>query len=501
MRLVSLLVCLLLVSSACAEVTQDSDGFTVVTPSTDSQIIYVSSSTGIDSNDGLSESTPVETLAHAYSLARTGYPDHILLKRGDTWEQEHFTANWGLSGRSAEEPMLVGSYGEGPRPLLRFAGSCIPNESNGPVANFVVFADLHLYNYATHPDSPDYDPSTITSGTLVGNGFKWRGGGDSILIENCWIQNYSIGVEITNRSSTPSTNMIVRRNVIFQNRGQGMLVLGQTDCLIEENIVDSNGWYDRDSEIKQHQGTTKKHGLYITNINNSGITVRNNIIHDSCSHGIHFRPGGVCTGNLMLSNPIGIETGYPNNEDDPDSTHGIVSLIAQNIIENGSDINAKAHRGSGIIVKDTSDCTVEDNVVINVWSRETNTYGFQVLEFGNPPLPALGVKIRNNVSWNWERGGVRTQGTVEITENSGNYFWGENNVGQGNFKAEETTFTDPLRSVGQYHRTQVGSKGQFGTSKAFVDFAKSKWNKSDWDPQYMPQTVVPWIQAGFTPSQ
>lgn len=105
----------------------DENGWTILKPSADSKIIYVSSSEGNDSNSGKSPENPVATIGKAKELIRDGYPDHILLKRGDEW-----ILNEGLgafySGRSAVEPLVVGYYGEsGDRPLLntKISGSLV----------------------------------------------------------------------------------------------------------------------------------------------------------------------------------------------------------------------------------------------------------------------------------------------------------------------------------------------------------------------------------------
>ena len=60
-----------------------SSGWTNLAPSSDSRIIYVSSVLGADTNSGLSEASPKRTLAAAVSLLRDGYPDWLLLRRGD----------------------------------------------------------------------------------------------------------------------------------------------------------------------------------------------------------------------------------------------------------------------------------------------------------------------------------------------------------------------------------------------------------------------------------
>src|SRR5439155_9756143 len=79
-------------------------------------IIYVSSSTGDDGNDGLTPTTPKRTIAAGYDLLRDGYPDWLLLRCGDVWH-ENIPA-WNRSGRSATEPAVLWNYGSGSRPLL-----------------------------------------------------------------------------------------------------------------------------------------------------------------------------------------------------------------------------------------------------------------------------------------------------------------------------------------------------------------------------------------------
>src|SRR5687767_8115525 len=102
-------------------VSQDGGGWTVVGPSADSRVIYVSSSAGNDANSGMSDSSAVKSVGKGRSLLRNGMPDHLLLKRGDVWHESLSGSTWGLSGRDADEPMLVGTYGDASaaRPLLK----------------------------------------------------------------------------------------------------------------------------------------------------------------------------------------------------------------------------------------------------------------------------------------------------------------------------------------------------------------------------------------------
>src|SRR5215218_9780395 len=87
----------------------DAAGWTVLAPSSDSRVIYVDNVGGKDTNSGFSASAPVSSWDKAVSLTRSGYPDWILLKRGTVFNRA--VTNWNRSGRSAEQPMVISSYG------------------------------------------------------------------------------------------------------------------------------------------------------------------------------------------------------------------------------------------------------------------------------------------------------------------------------------------------------------------------------------------------------
>ena len=89
-------------------------GWRAFTVSTDARVVYVSSSEGNDANNGLSPGAPISSISHGITLLRDQYPDWLLLKRGDTW-QESLTG-WRLKGRSRLEPMVIGSYGSSVNP-------------------------------------------------------------------------------------------------------------------------------------------------------------------------------------------------------------------------------------------------------------------------------------------------------------------------------------------------------------------------------------------------
>lgn len=78
---------------------------------------YVSSSEGDDSNDGLSEKTPIKSIERVSKLKLTA-GDRLLFKTDDVW---YGTITLDLSKGSKENPILISSYGEGSKqPSLRY---------------------------------------------------------------------------------------------------------------------------------------------------------------------------------------------------------------------------------------------------------------------------------------------------------------------------------------------------------------------------------------------
>src|SRR5437016_4734904 len=137
----------------------DANGFTTFSPTTGSQTIYVSSSTGSDSNNGLSPDSPVKTIAKGLSLLHNGSDDQLLLKAGDTF---HESVKWpaGLSGMSASHPIVFSSYGTGPRPVIDSGIKAGFEIYGNPPVNNVAIVGLDFYSGARDPSSPEYTGAT-----------------------------------------------------------------------------------------------------------------------------------------------------------------------------------------------------------------------------------------------------------------------------------------------------------------------------------------------------
>lgn len=199
---------------------------------------YYVATTGNNGNPGTDESTPFLTVAHCVST----------MNPGDTCYVKDGTYNEGVIrfGRSGTQ--------DNPIKLLNYPG-------HAPVIDFVT------------PGSPTFDRITILnfSGQNVGigwitiEGFELTGGYEGIK----W---YSL------HDST------IRRNLIHHNANQGMLGIGGTRVLIEQNIIHHNGGYDTCVDGSgTATGCNQDHGIYA---HGSAYTIRNNIIYANQAFGI-----------------------------------------------------------------------------------------------------------------------------------------------------------------------------------------------------------------------
>src|SRR5690606_32024135 len=108
------------------------------------------------------EIKPYKTIAEGYGQLREGFPDILLLKRGDVWSGQILgSGKWAKSGRSKRERMVVGAYGEeGPRPKIITHGSVIRVWGLGDeyVLKNVAFTGVHLHAVHKDPNHDLYDP-------------------------------------------------------------------------------------------------------------------------------------------------------------------------------------------------------------------------------------------------------------------------------------------------------------------------------------------------------
>lgn len=487
----------------------DEDGWTVLTPAGDSRMIYVSNA-GSDSNDGLSDSTPKLTIAAAKALVRSGYSDWIHLRRGDT-----FAGPFGAvpnSGRSSTERHVLTSYGTGARPIIE-CGDDI-GLYGFTDKSFWAIKGIHFYANGRDPASGDWSSA---SGAY---GIQWlSASGDPawshVLIEDCDIQLFSTNISIQDRDDYDGDLQVaIRRNIIRDayataSHSQGLFTHGMEYCLVEENILTHNGWYnDRDNggdgiqsgAVDAADATAFNHGIYFDTegpTTGPNSAVLGNIIHESSSHGIQMRPGGYVLGNMIARCPIGILFGGLGEPAMHPS--GITGAVNYNAIFHCKDITSSQQRGQAMFVEYAVDSTIKENVIAHKEDASTtNDWGINLVSDATNPIDNL--DITGNVFWQHDRGYVTTQGgyVTNVTPTGNYYFDGGHSAPDysGNFNSDVVTFADSDADVGTYN----ASLGGTDDAAEFIADAIAARTLGTFEYEYSADAFRAYAATSYTPT-
>ncbi len=365
-------------------------GWTQFTPSADTRIVYVSSSEGNDANDGLSEATPKRTIAAGYALLRNGYPDWLLLKRGDVWNEVF--QNFNKSGRSETAYMVVATYGNAhARPLIRAGTSVGITRVGGGETRFVAFTGLHLVaNGRTAADSP--------------SGFRWVGGGGDVLLEDLKIDGFKDNISLDGYTGSLE-NVRIRRCIVIRSwssgsHSQGLYSSKVNGLLVEECLFDQNGW--NPDAASGGVPTIYNHNLYVQT-SNQNVTIRKNIITRASSHGLQLRCGGTVTGNVFSENSIAILLGGGSHS--PPETHrlGVSGNVTDNIVLEGKDISDTLPRGFGIDLTNIgmNGATVARNIIANKLTDSPSTSIGLIGSSNGAGVGYNNVIVSDNIVYNW----------------------------------------------------------------------------------------------------
>ncbi len=506
------------------------EGWTILNPSADSRVIYVSSTLGNNANDGRSANTPVRTIAAGYALMRDGQPDHLYLKRGDSWDEEF--GSWHKSGRSPTERMVIKDYGDEslPLPVLRTGTLGAFTRSGGSASPFelssLAIQNIHMWAHQR----------TAANG---GEGLVWLKRGRDLLIEGCRFEGYSFNMVFQDVDGTHN-NIVLRRNAIIDAyftsfHSQGIFAAGVNNLTIEENVIDHNGW-----KAGVAPATIFNHNIYVTPTC-SNVRLLKNIISDASSHGAQLRGGGVANDNLFLKNPIALLLGTGGAQgggEDP-----VVPLYGEaqrNVIMYSRDLDANNGRGWALSTLWLSSGLITDNIIAH-GNAGSDPQGISIDDAqgrGN-----FNLSITGNIIYDW-RCGVNLSGgptrlnnitfsnnTVhlfgtgdqallkapvrlspgQVISRNNRYFhlasannWAEiefarTNVGAWNTMigdqgstSTERSFNDPGRSV----ETYMQSLGLEPTYAAFIARARNN-RKGAWDTRFTAEAANAYIRAGF----
>ncbi len=442
----------------------DEDGWTVITPSADSKIVYVSSSEGDDNNDGLSPEFPVATIKKASNLVRNGYPDHILLKCGDVWENPNLYRFH--SGRSATEPMVVSYYGDSiTRPLL-LINTLFLNIDGDPIAN-VAFIGLEWYAWKHDPDSPDFsNKNNVSVFRFVGSG------GSNILIEDCVARYASLGAF---DDCCPEGNrfrkVLLRRNIVTHAwidssyysetaRITNGFYASETDSLlIEDCLFDHNGWTEA---IESGGPNMFNHNVYLQYDCSSTTIIRNNILARASAHGVQLRGGGICSDNLFIQNSVNLNIGGVSAPLDGADAY---SYARGNVFYESKYMDSTNYvyprTAANVAITILIPSTIEDNIMTHSLNEGAAGIGKYDEEYG------LGGSVTeiNNIEYKWSD-------------------WSQ---------LPDPAWFDPDRKLGHYHQNLGGE----ASTVAFLEKAAKRPLRTLW-PEYSADAVLQFFRDGFS---
>lgn len=435
-------------------------GFTDFEPADDARVIYVSSSEGDDANDGLSEDSPVATAAKGVSLLRDGFPDHLLFKRGDVWESG--LGQWKLSGRSPEERMVVGAYGDGERPRFEFTEKAVFTHGGGgapPSNDNLAFTGLHFLG-VTHDVTRG--PPSGENGLCV---FFLRPSSDVL-----WEDNKFEYCQVTAQSEMPGTIQRWRfnRNLFLSSysivdgvHAQGIFMSGVVSFVIEESIFDLCGWHP---DVPAAKPTIYNHCVYWqANAAADGI-LRNNIIMRGSSHGAQMRSSGRVEGNVFARNGIaGFLAGDYNAAPD-----GVQGTVVGNVFSESQDITPRdGHEGN-----------------------DTRGWGFDLL----PKEGFANITYSGNLYSKCGGSGQcqTSPSTFPDSRIEDNVIWDWTSPRGSDLKVTPGPFPDPDRTVAKYNES-------LGGEATFDGFAAQlrQQSRANWRDEYTARAIVAYFRDGF----
>lgn len=252
----------------------------------------------------------------------------LLFERGYEYDGTDRLITRASNGESALNPIYIGAYGEGSDPKITDAVKVFQQDSN-----HVVLQGLDIEEFVA----------------LEGNNLLL----DRISVsgeEGMNVQGID-GFTLVNSDLTDIVRQKpVNGGMIWDagpDRTGGAYIAKVTGLLIEDNLVDRNGWaegYDFNLSSDYPQAPSKfSQNLYLQ-ANNVDITLRDNISMRASSFGAQVRPGGLIEGNIFLDNNAAVNA--LGNPDGNGKLLGHYTLMLDNIITSAGHKRVVAAEGA-----------------------------------------------------------------------------------------------------------------------------------------------------------
>jgi hypothetical protein len=262
---------------------------------------YVDATGGSDSNDGVSPSSPWQTIAKV-NAASFNPGARILFKRGETWNSEEL--NPPTSGSSGSY-ITFGAYGSGVAPIID--AQVTGNYAIEVQESYIIVEYLHLKNTAAHgvvfagaQNCIMHNCEVSSSGSA--NIVVWDAGdltSQNITIRNCAVHDAAMeGIYITNNTAgNLVSNVLVENCTVYDNPDENFQIAfnapgtaAPTGVIIRRNTVYGGGGDNGAMQvwgptlIERNDISDWTAGAAIQSDKSDGAIFRNNVIHDASAN-------------------------------------------------------------------------------------------------------------------------------------------------------------------------------------------------------------------------
>lgn len=390
---------------------QDSNGWSIISPDTETRIVYVSSTEGNDSTAKTYLSAeldnpfnpknihPYKTIEKAYEQIRDGKPDWILFKKGDVFELKNKI--WLKSGKSQAAHLVFGAYGDKgtKRPIIDSYTSDVMQGIKD--RSFITIVGIEFYASGRDPKSNRFvgwagDLQSPVAFANVSGKFV-----QGLHFENNRFNFFAGAVVLGAMKGAINQNIIIRRNQILnsystKSHSQGIFLSKINSALIEENIFDHNGWYQQRPlnvaiNTKDYgYATFFNHNIYIEN--SSNLIIENNLSSRSSSIGMKFTSNSdsatkvdtinsyniLLNKNIIVEGEVGFSIGGNTDFDNGYRWDNI--QIINNVLTNiGRTQPTNRNIAFNIEANDWQSGLICGNTVSDNASGLTNIYGLKVI--------------------------------------------------------------------------------------------------------------------------
>jgi cysteine-rich repeat protein len=454
-----------------ADVRENENGWTTFDKGPDTKIIYLAGS-GSDSGS-CSIDSPCRSLNHGISQLRDGKGDWVLMKRGDSFSGG---GTWSKSGATENDKMILGAYGEGPKPDL---GGTSFNQRGG-FFEHVAWVSLVFDGSGTTHDF-------ITDA-------------NDLLFEDLEIYGQT-GPALTNhKSEYLITNLEIRRNLVLDEGSKGIDITYVDGLLFEGNILEHNGWSQGGSQ------STFNHNVYSKNIENA--VIKDNIFSQAPMTQWKARSDNaqgyhdiLMENNLFIRGRQQIDFGSTDGSSSGNKHAHNNMVIKGNIFFEPSNPGGSITNTITIMSVGNTDFISNYFLFDGVFTSARN--GFNFIDHSGETYTSDNVRLKNNHMYKWDEGDElislqdSSQPLGTVCDNTEYASEASDCTGEwvNYFELDESNYIEE-RTLGMYVDKIEGTTGS--DTGDFIDKIRGLSTRDDWTGDYETAKVVKYLKDGFT---